>query len=192
MLVIHWSPVKNTRSILKHGIRKSPRGLFCFPLTGHPVVDRCWVRLFRWERPRTQFNGFIFRVEPDDLPASFGSWVEEYVGGAPRYSSLPSLEREYRRTVLAKISDDIEYGRDNRLRTDEHLDSSGALILSRYLSDPEWCFRTFEDTQIILSRSISADRILRVIAGASISGRRRHRQFRYAEHAEVCRGEGSE
>jgi predicted Zn-dependent protease len=34
MLVVHWSPVKNTRRILRTGIRKSPEGLFCFPLTG--------------------------------------------------------------------------------------------------------------------------------------------------------------
>ena len=76
MLAIHWSPVNNTKRILKNGISKSKNGLYCFPLTGHKNIDHWWVKTFKTCRKgsRVQYNGFIFRIEQNDMPAYFGHW----------------------------------------------------------------------------------------------------------------------
>ena len=34
------APVKSKGHILKNGITKSKDGLYCFPLTGHRIVDK--------------------------------------------------------------------------------------------------------------------------------------------------------
>lgn len=46
MLAIHWSPVSNTKRIMKNGIIKSNNGVYCFPLTGHRSLDMWWVKAF--------------------------------------------------------------------------------------------------------------------------------------------------
>jgi hypothetical protein len=71
MLAVHWSPVKNTKNILHNGIHKSKGGVYCFPLTGQPSLDKWWANAFRRRRPRTAYNGFVFRIVQSDLPASF-------------------------------------------------------------------------------------------------------------------------
>lgn len=64
MLVIHWSPVNNSKHILKNGIRKNQRGVYCFPLTGHRSLDKWWMKaLKRYRKDGKKYNGFIFRVE---------------------------------------------------------------------------------------------------------------------------------
>ena len=73
MLVIHWSPVKNTKHILKDGITKNKNGVYCFPLTGNRYVDKFWVDVFN-SKNKKKFNGFIFRLEESDMPAYFGDW----------------------------------------------------------------------------------------------------------------------
>ena len=103
MLVVHWSPVKNTKQILRNGIRKSRRGICCFPLTGHAIVDRWWAQLFRAQRPRTQYNGFIFRLCEDDLPAKFSDWIVDVIGAAKTIDSLQKLEAEFRKTIVWQI-----------------------------------------------------------------------------------------
>ena len=75
MLVIHWSAVKNTKKILKNGITKSKNGLYCFPLTGNKKLDHWWVTAFNqygYRKHRVQYNGFIFKIEKEDMPACFG------------------------------------------------------------------------------------------------------------------------
>jgi hypothetical protein len=89
MLVVHWSPVKNTRRILKNGIRKSGRGVYCFPLTGDRSLDRYWRLLFRGGRP-LEYNGFVFRLTPDDIPVCFG----HFACGAT-YPTLLELTRAF-------------------------------------------------------------------------------------------------
>lgn len=72
MLAVHWSPVKNTKRILKNGISKSENGLYCFPLTGQKSVDQWWV-INRWKyRKPSRYDGFIFKIEREDMPAYFG------------------------------------------------------------------------------------------------------------------------
>jgi hypothetical protein len=73
MLAIHWSPVKNTKNILKNGISKSKTGLYCFPLTGDYSMDKWWVSILR--RGRKQYNGFVFKIENGDLLAVFEDWI---------------------------------------------------------------------------------------------------------------------
>ncbi len=46
MVAVHWTPVNNTKDILKKGITKSKNGLYCFPLTGHKFLDRWWIYFF--------------------------------------------------------------------------------------------------------------------------------------------------
>lgn len=76
MLVIHWSPVNNSKHILKNGIRKNQRGVYCFPLTGHRSLDKWWMKtLKRYRKDGKKYNGFIFRVEEKDLPAYFGHYA---------------------------------------------------------------------------------------------------------------------
>ncbi|HNC29292.1 MAG TPA: hypothetical protein PKX08_04755, partial [Cyclobacteriaceae bacterium] len=75
MLAVHWTPVANTKRILRNGIAKSKTGLYCFPLTGKPLVDRWWVRFFNHVRQRKKYNGIVFRIRQEDLPAYFGHWI---------------------------------------------------------------------------------------------------------------------
>src|SRR5262249_27676801 len=104
MLVIHWAPVQHTRHILRAGIRQGKRGTFCFPLTGHACVDRWWAQAFRQWRPRTQYNGFVFRLIEADMPATFGHWING-LGGRPCFTALTELEAEYRRTVFFRLGE---------------------------------------------------------------------------------------
>lgn len=76
MLAIHWSPVKNTKHILKNGIKRSRTGVYCFPLTGHRALDKWWAGYFKNhyfinKERKTQYDGFIFRITQADLPARF-------------------------------------------------------------------------------------------------------------------------
>ena len=77
MLAIHWSPVKNTKKILNQGITKSKNGIYCFPLTGHFALDKWWVKAFNQYNfcvNKKKYNGFIFKIEKQFLPAYFGHW----------------------------------------------------------------------------------------------------------------------
>lgn len=76
MLVVHWSPVSNTKNILKNGIAKSQNGVYCFPVTGHLSLDRWWMKALKsFKRDGKRYNGFIFRVQEQDLPAYFNHFI---------------------------------------------------------------------------------------------------------------------
>jgi hypothetical protein len=77
MLAVHWTPVNNTKTILKNGITKSKKGLYCFPLTGHKSLDRWWINFFNQcgVRHKKKYNGIVFRLKQQDLPAYFGHWI---------------------------------------------------------------------------------------------------------------------
>jgi len=74
MLAVHWTPVSKTKSILKNGISKSKKGLYCFPLTGLKSLDRWWIHFFNQcgARQRKKYNGVVFRLKQSDMPAYFG------------------------------------------------------------------------------------------------------------------------
>ena len=103
MMAVHWSAVKNTKTILRNGIRKSKRGVFCFPLTGIASLDRWWAQAFRDWRPRTQYNGFVFRIVQEDLPARWSHWVFE--GDTKLIQSLAELQRKVRETIIWRVGE---------------------------------------------------------------------------------------
>ena len=184
MLVVHWSPVKNTRQILKNGIRKSGPGVYCFPMAGNPSSYRYWRHLFRAGRP-LEYNGFVFRLTPGDLPASFG----HYAGGTT-YLTLPELTAAYRARIIHYIANchiPLGYGdyADDKLTTEE----LEALVASTFqklsTADPGLYQRTladcpFADYQIVLPHSIAPERIIKVIPGGGQSGRQIRNKRRYA------------
>ena len=96
MLAIHWSPVKNTKNILKNGITKSKTGLYCFPLTGNYTMDKRWISIL--SRSRKRYNGFVFKIEKEDLPAVFDEWIGYTTGDKFKMEikSLEELESRYR------------------------------------------------------------------------------------------------
>jgi hypothetical protein len=109
MLAVHWTPVSNTKNILKNGIRKSKKGLFCFPLTGHKTLDRWWIFFFNQcgIRHRKKYNGIVFRIKQQDLPAYFGHW-----GGATNsdsfekeFTTIKQLGIEFKETILWRLGE---------------------------------------------------------------------------------------
>ena len=178
MLVVHWSPVKNTKNILRNGIRKTKRGLFCFPLTGHVHVDRWWAQAFRSWEPRTQYNGFVFRITQGDLPATFDHW------GLAEKSifTVDELSMDLRERIAWWMA--LEQSGNHH----EELQEQGKQLVednpgsyNRYVKNAlnmRWCL---EDNEIILSRAITAKRIIRVIPGSQKSGRQRLKTFRYSK-----------
>ena len=111
MLAVHWTPVSNTKTIFKNGITKSKKGLYCFPLTGLKSLDRWWIYFFNQcgARQRKKYNGIVFRLKEEDMPAYFGDWI----GATNRddfkkeITVLKTLGTEYRQTILWRIGEEI-------------------------------------------------------------------------------------
>jgi hypothetical protein len=187
MLAIHWTPVNNTKSILKNGIRKSKTGLYCFPLTGHKLLDKWWINFFNQchVRARKKYNGIVFRIVQEDLPASFGHWVGKGLTHPENsITDLKKFESEYRETIIWRIGEQI--AADKSLEDWKNHDQFTPLAEAALKSDPGilhdhmrsynfMCF-TFEDYEIALSRSISADRIIKVLPQGNEFGRVLKRQ----------------
>lgn len=178
MLAVHWSPVKNTKHILRNGIRKSKNGTFCFPLTGQPNVDKWWANAFRQWRPRTAYNGFVFRVTADDLPAAFSHWLH----GAEEkpLTSIAQIQAEFEGAILFRIGQrhfgysleaDRKHGDDYKRVGRELVALNPQLYLEALDGDAEFLRYVFEDYQLVLSRSIAPRRILHVLAGGNDYGR---------------------
>lgn len=178
MLAIHWSPVQNTKDILHNGIRKSKRGVFCFPLTGHPNLDKWWVNTFRRWRPRTAYNGFLFRIVEDDLPAAFGHWLHD--ANAKPMTSIAQIKAEFERSILFRMGErHFGYSLESNVKHGKEYESVGREIVAenrqRYMevldSDAQFLEYIFEDYQIVLSRSIARKRILHIMSGGNDFGR---------------------
>lgn len=111
MLAVHWAPVSKTKHILRNGIRKSPNGLYCFPLTGHKALDRWWVYFFNQcrVRDRKKYNGIVFHIEQEDFPAYFGYWY----GATNRdrfkkeITSLKQLGATFREDIMWRLGEMI-------------------------------------------------------------------------------------
>jgi hypothetical protein len=179
MLVVHWTPVNNTKSILKNGIRKSKTGVYCFPLTGHKLLDKWWVNFFNQEgvRHRKKYNGIVFRITQEDLPAYFGHWV-----GAQekKITELKEFEAEYRNSILWRIGERIaraesfeawKDGGDNFVPLSEAVVTANPKIIQEHMNSFGFMGYTFEDYQIILSNSISPNRIIKVLPQGNEFGR---------------------
>lgn len=180
MLAVHWTPVSKTKSVLKNGITKSKKGLFCFPLTGLKSLDRWWIYFFNQcgVRQRKKYNGLVFRLKQEDLPAYFGPGM----GATNRHdfkkeiTNLKTLGIVFRQTILWRLGEEL--ARKSNLNSDlydhekqtelflrlaqlEIQKSPKALI--QKTTDLDFMTYTLEDYQIVLTNSISSDRILKVL-----------------------------
>ncbi|MFF2480902.1 hypothetical protein [Paenibacillus sp. NPDC058071] len=184
MLAIHWAPVKHSKNILNNGIRKNRNGVYCFPLTGHQSLDKWWMKeLKRSRRDGKKYNGFIFRLEENDLPAYFG----HFIGATTReqfdkpIDTLKKLGEEIQETIIWRIGERL-LGYGMRLRNEDILRAGKEEIRKRpelyqeVLSDARFMEYILEDYQIVLSQSISAKRILKVIPPTEQFGRIIHKE----------------
>jgi hypothetical protein len=187
MLAVHWTPVANTKKILRCGITKSKKGLYCFPLTGNNKVDRWWVKFFNICRGKKKYNGIIFKISKKDLPAYFGHWI----GATTRDTfdkpilTMKELKAEYRDNILFRVGEYFLYQR-GELSTAADFARDFVDIAKREIKENERVKRllhdlnikTFalEDIQIVLSGSVSADRIVKVISDGTDTGRQRRRK----------------
>jgi len=199
MLAVHWTPVSNTKSVLKNGITKSKNGLYCFPLTGIRSLDRWWIHFFNQKystRKRKKYNGIIFRIKQEDLPAYFGSWP----GATTRHdfekeiTSIKALGTEYRETLLWRLGELL--ARNLNLNTsiwgheketeiflklaDLEIQKSPKAFVQK-TADINFMTYALEDYQIVLTKSIAANRILKVLPQGDEFGRvhRLRKKLRY-------------
>ncbi len=180
MLAVHWTPVSKTKTIFKNGITKSKKGLYCFPLTGLKSLDRWWIYFFNQcgVRERKKYNGIVFRLKQDDMPAYFGHWI----GATKRddfkkeITNLKTLGIEFRQTVLLRLGEELarksNFGSDiydHEKKTELFLKLAELEIqkspkaLSEKTADIDFMTFALEDYQIVLTKSISSDRILKVL-----------------------------
>ncbi len=188
MLAVHWAPVSKTKSILKNGITKSVNGLYCFPLTGHPSLDRWWIHFFnqRRVRERKKYNGFVFRIKQEDLPAQFGHWVgsttkDDY---EKEIATLDQLGLAFRETILFRIGEQLAWAQDIKddgvvgettperylQLAEEAIQQSPKLIAEKF-NDLDLMGYAFEDCQIALSKSIAPERIIKILPQGDQFGR---------------------
>lgn len=180
MLVVHWSPVNNTKRILKDGITKNKNGLYCFPLTGNRYVDKFWVDLLN-SKNKKKYNGFLFRLIDSDMPAYFGDWI-----GATnkdifdkKIKTLKSMKLEYKNNFLSKLGQRLSHSQDDfhKLTIEDFIVIAEKEIqeesnnLSEILKDIEFLNWSMEHLQIVLSESIKPKRIIKIIGEGYKTGR---------------------
>lgn len=177
MLAVHWTPVANTKKIFKNGITRSKTGLYCFPLTGHKDLDKWWVNYFNQygARSRKKYNGIVFRVLEEDLPAYFGHWI----GATTRdkftkpITSLSQLGKDFRETIIWRMGEQIAQQREipfDYKTADQLYEQLGNEAIQHnpksffdYYNDESFMSFALEDYQIVLSNSIPAKRIIKVL-----------------------------
>jgi len=87
MLVIHWARQNKTSAILANGIRPAARkggasgaainskGVYVYPFSRNKTLIGNWRRnLKTWDNSLGNYNGFVFRLEPEDFPLLAGLW----------------------------------------------------------------------------------------------------------------------
>lgn len=181
MLVVHWSPVNNSKNIIRNGIKKSQNGVYCFPVTGHHSLDRWWMKaLKRYRRDGKRYNGFIFRIEEQDLPAYYGHFMGATSNDKFKkpIKSLTELGQEYRNTIIWRIGERTLWGTNEWIRNDnDYLNLGREEIQNRpeiykeTLTDGAFMEYILEDYQLVLTNSIKANRIIRVIPPTEEFGR---------------------
>lgn len=189
MLAVHWTPVSNTADILKNGIRKGKRGVFCFPVTGFRSLDAWWVRFFNHgaRTNRKKYNGIVFRLTEDDFPAQFGHWAicNDSSAAETTVNDLKSLGEKYRHTVLWRMGEAIA-ARQGFVNKENRMQNCIDIAVAALAENPQALIDSFnsagfmeyvfEDYQIILPHAIAAKRIIRIIASAKEKARFLRRQ----------------
>ena len=235
MLAIHWSPVKNTKNILKNGISKSKNGLYCYPLTGNKQIDSWWAKAFNlkgYKKHRNQYNGFVFKIVKEDLPGCFdhGYGYTAWDNFKMNIKTLEELELRYRDRIINKIGEKIikqkfinseefkklstklyrEYSfiytsMDDPILIENTFDDwlesqvddqyapiidifmeagknelkKNKNIIDESLNDKSFLEDTFSDWQIILSRSISKERIIKIVSNRNEYGKILYKNKKY-------------
>lgn len=188
MLAVHWTPVSKTKHILKKGITKSKKGLYCFPLTGHKALDRWWLYFFNHcgVRQRKKYNGIVFRIKQQDLPAYFGHWI----GATNRdtfnkeITTIKQLGAEFKQIIIWRLGemlaqqanlgndiDDHEKRAKLYVKLAEQEISKSLKVLTDRRNDLDFMTFAFEDYQVVLTHSIPADRIVKLIPQGDEFGR---------------------
>ncbi|MDI9862344.1 hypothetical protein [Flectobacillus roseus] len=188
MLAVHWTPVDKTKNILKNGITKSKKGLYCFPLTGHKSLDKWWIYFFNQcgVRQRKKYNGVVFRIKQSDLPAYFGHWIgtTNRDNFKKEITNLKELGKEFKETLIWRLGEELaekeNIGKDifdYEKRTELYLQlvekelEKNPSVLNEKLNDLDFMTYSLEDYQIVLSNSISANRIIKLIPQGDEFGR---------------------
>jgi hypothetical protein len=188
MLAVHWTPVSKTKNILKNGITKSKKGLYCFPLTGHKALDRWWIYFFNQcgVRQRKKYNGIVFRIKQQDLPAYFGHW-----GGATtrdtfekEIKTLKQLGAAYKEMLIWRLGEMLAHQAKigNGIYDHDKLDdlyiglaeqaiAKSPKAFTDKLNDLNFMTFSLEDYQIVLTNSIPADRIIKLLPQGDEFGR---------------------
>lgn len=196
MLAVHWTPVSKTKTIFKNGITKSKKGLYCFPLTGLKSLDRWWIYFFNQcgVRQRKKYNGIVFRLKQEDMPAYFGHWI----GATNRDNfhkeiiDLKTLGNEFRQTILWRLGEEIARKEnldnniyDYEIRNELYMKlaelelEKSPKTLSEKMKDNDFMTFTLEDYQIVLTKSISSDRIIKVLPQGDEFGRTIRQRKKY-------------
>ena len=155
MLVIHWAKHNKTNSILANGIRPSfrkqngkrrnPKGVYVFPYSRNSALAGNWRHnLKAWDLDLANFNGFVFRLVPDDFPLIAGYWFLN------RYSTENAIFQNPKE--LTKLYGDFFSGK----------------ILDSKTEEGSYNWRDFE---IIIPRRIDASRIMKVLKDREPKGR---------------------
>jgi hypothetical protein len=188
MLAVHWTPVNRTKTVLKNGITKSKKGLYCFPLTGHKSLDKWWVNFFNQcgVRDRKKYNGIVFRLKQQDLPAYFGNWIgaTNKDNFKKEITDIKRLGVEFRDTILGRLGEELakklnvgsdiyDYEKQAKLflkLAEQEIQQSPKTLTERF-NELGFMMNALEDYQIVLSHSIAPDRIIRVIPQGDEFGR---------------------
>lgn len=188
MLAVHWTPVKNTKAVLKNGIAKSKNGLYCFPLTGHKSLDRWWIYFFNQcgVRNRKKYNGIVFRIREDDLPAYFGHWIGATTKCTfeKEFATLKGLQKEFRNVLMWRLGEMLQQQSGLKMDHNDHEKVTecymtlateairkSPVALAGKLNDLDLMTYSFEDYQIVLSHAIPAKRIIKVMPQGNEFGR---------------------
>ncbi|HLP19184.1 MAG TPA: hypothetical protein VK174_02720 [Chitinophagales bacterium] len=192
MLAVHWTPVSNTGNVLKNGIRKSKTGLYCFPLTGNKRLDAWWVKYFnQYVSDRKKYVGIVFRITEEDMPACFSHWIGNTTKDSftKEIKSIKELTNAFRETLVWRMAETTLHRKHpDRLITHEDIDKLSARLmkadstisLNRELQSYDLRSFAFDDHQIVLSHSIPAKRIIKVLPQGNEHGRilKRYKQHR--------------
>ena len=137
------------------------------------MVDKWWVLFFNSCRPRNSYNGIVFRISEDDLPAYFGHWIMATTKDEfdKPINSLEELGKSFRETIIWRIGETISWARGEReLDSYKNFKKLGEQVISndltefiKHYNEAGFMEYTLEDYQIVLSNSIPAKRIIKIL-----------------------------
>ncbi len=138
-------------------------------------------------RAKKKYNGIVFKISKNDLPAYFGHWI----GATSRDTfdkpilTIKELRDEYRNNILFRIGEYFLHQKGELMTAADFArdfvdiakrEIRGNEKVKRLLHDLDIKTFALEDIQIVLSSSVSADRIVKVISDGTDTGRQRRKR----------------